>query len=45
MKPQVLSQGNTIKLRYKNNKYSNYSITVSVVESWNKIEKQLKNAI
>ena len=44
MKPQVLSQGNAIKLCYKKNRYNNYSITVSVVESWNKIEKQLKNA-
>ena len=27
---------------YKTKRYGNYSITVSAVESWNKIQKQLK---
>ena len=27
------------------NRYEKYSITVSVVESWNKIQKQLKNML
>ena len=35
-------QGNLIKLFYKTNKYGKYSITVSAVDSWNKIQKQLK---
>ena len=37
------TQGNLTKLCYKKNSYEKYSITVSVVESWNKIQKQLKN--
>ena len=37
------TQGNLTKLFYKTNKYGKYSITVSAVESWNKIQKQLKN--
>ena len=36
------TQGNLTKLFYKTNRYRKYSITVSVVESWNKIQKQLK---
>ena len=37
------SQGNLIKLFYKTKRYGKYSITVSAVESWNKIQKQLKD--
>ena len=36
------TQGNLTKLFYKTNRYGEYSITVSAVESWNKIQKQLK---
>ena len=32
-----------MKLFYKTNRYGKYSKTISVVESWNKIQKQLKN--
>ena len=39
------TQGNLKKLFYKKNNYEKYSITVSAVESWNKIEKQLKNIL
>ena len=39
------TQGNLTKLFYKTNKYEKYSITVSAVESWNKIQKQLKNIL
>ena len=35
-------QGNLTKLFYKINRYGKYSITVSAVESWNKIQKQQK---
>ena len=34
-----------MKLFYKTNRYGKYSITVSAVESWNKIQKQLKNIL
>ena len=44
MKPQVLHRV-TSKLFYKTNKYGKYSITVSAVEVWNKIQKQLKNIL
>ena len=37
------TQGNLMKLFYKTDRYGKYSITVSAVESWNKIQKQLKN--
>ena len=37
--------GNLTKIFYKKNKYGNYSITVSAVDSWNKIQKQLKNIL
>ena len=30
---------------YKTNRYGKYSITVSAVESWNKIQNQLKNTL
>ena len=33
---------NLIKLFYKANRYGKYSIIASAVESWNKIQKQLK---
>ena len=39
------TQSNLIKLFCKTNKYGKYSITVSAVESWNKIQKQLKNIL
>ena len=38
-------QGNLIKLFYKTKRYGKYSITVSAVESWNKIQKQLKDVL
>ena len=39
------TQGNFMKLFHKTNRYGKYSITVSAVESWNKIQKQLKNML
>ena len=39
------TQGNLTKIFYKANKYGKYSITVSAVEVWNKIQKQLKNIL
>ena len=39
------TQGNLIKLFYKTNRHGKYSIIVSVVESWNKIQKQLKDML
>ena len=39
------TQGNLIKCFYKTNRYGKYSITASAVESWNKIEKQLKSIL
>ena len=39
------TQGNLTKLFYKTNKYGKYSITVSAIEVWNKIQKQLKNVL
>ena len=39
------TQGNLMKLFYKTDRYGKYSITVSAVESWNKIQKQLKNML
>ena len=36
------TQGNLMKLFYKTDRYGKYSITVSAVESWDKIQKQLK---
>ena len=41
----ISTQGNLIKLFYKTNRYGRYSITVSAVESWNKIQKQLKSIL
>ena len=47
MKPQVLhtAQGNLMKLFYKMNRFWKYSITIRAVESWNKIQKLLKNML
>ena len=39
------AQGNLTKLFYKTSRYGKYPITVSAVESWNKIQKQLKNML
>ena len=39
------TEGNLTKLFYKTNRYGKYSITVSAVESWNKIQKQLKDML
>ena len=39
------AQGNLTKLFYKTNRYGKYSITISAVESWNKIQKQLKDML
>ena len=39
------TQGNLMKLFYKTNRYGKYSITVSAVELWNKIQKQLKSIL
>ena len=36
------TQRNLTKPFYKTNKYGKYSMTVSAVESWNQIQKQLK---
>ena len=34
-----------MKLFNKTNRYGKYSVTVSAVESWNKIRKQLKDVL
>ena len=34
-----------MKLFYKTDRYGKYSITVNAVESWNKIQKQLKDLL
>ena len=34
-----------MKLFYKTNRYGKYSVTVSAVELWNKIQKQLKSTL
>ena len=39
------AQGNLIKTCYQTKRYGKYSITVSVVESWNKIQKLLKKLL
>ena len=39
------TQGIPIRIFYKTNRYGKYSITISAVESWNKIQKQLKNTL
>ena len=39
------TQGKLTRLFYKINRYAKYSITVGAVESWNKIQKQLKDIL
>ena len=39
------TQSKLMKVFYKTNRYGKYSITVSVVKLWNKIQKQLKNML
>ena len=39
------TQGNLTKVLYKANRHGKYSITVSAAESWNKIQKQLKDML
>ena len=39
------TQGNLTKLFYKTNRYGKFSITVSTIDLWNKIEKQLKDML
>ena len=39
------TQGNLIKLFYKTRRYGTYSITVSALEYWSKIQKQLKDLL
>ena len=39
------TQGNLTKLFYKRNRYGKYSITVGALESWTKIQKQLKDIL
>ena len=39
------AQGNLKKLFYKTKIYGKYSITVSAVETWNRIQKQLKDML
>ena len=39
------TQGNLIKHFYKTEKYGKYLITVSAVESWNKMQKQNKDLL
>ena len=44
MKPHVLHRVTSQNFIIRN-KYGKYSVTVSAVESWNKIQKQLKNML
>ena len=39
------TEDNLIKLFYKTKRYGRYSITLTAVESWNKIQKQLKDML
>ena len=39
------TQGNLMKVFCTANRYGKYSITASAAESWNKIQKQLKNVL
>ena len=39
------TQGNLIKLFYKTKRYGKCSITVSAVETWGRIQKQLKDLL
>ena len=45
MKTSSSRQGNLTKLFYKTNRYGKYSITVSAIEPWNRIQKQLKDML
>ena len=45
MKPQVLHRGTSSNFFCQTNRYEKCSITVSVIESWNKIQKQLKSIL
>ena len=38
-------QGNLINSSYRCNRYGKYSIITNTVDSWNKIQKQLKNTL
>ena len=44
-KTSSFTQGNLIKHFYQTKRYGKYSITVNAVESWNKIQKQLKDLL
>ena len=39
------TQGNLIKPFSKTKRYRKYSITISAIESWNKIQRQLKDVL
>ena len=39
------TQGNLMKLFHKTDRYGKYSVTASAVESWNKIQTQLKSIL
>ena len=41
----ISTQVNLTKLFYKTNRSGKYSVTVSVVESWGKIQKQIKSTL
>ena len=43
--PSRSTQGNLVKLFYRADRYGKYSITVNAVESWNKIQKQLRSIL
>ena len=45
MKPQVLHRVASENVFYEAIIYGKYSMTVSAVESWNKIQKQLKDKL
>ena len=39
------THGNLTKLFYKTNRYGKYSVTVRAVETWSKMQKQLKDML
>ena len=45
MKPQVLRRVASESVFYETITYGKYSMTVSAVESWNEIQKQLKDTL
>ena len=45
MKPQVLRRVASENVFYETIIYGKYSMTVSAVESWNEIQKQLKDTL